>query len=386
MPDTIGYCTNVHPGNSLAEICWNLENRVRLVRELAGCSGTMSCGLWLNETVAAELAASPEQVAGLRDRIAGCGLAVRSLNGFPMGDFHGDVVKHAVYHPTWAEPARLEYTRRLAGILAGLLDGQNCGTISTLPLGWGKGQQADFFRSCARQLQEWAGESEAVFQRTGKRIRLAIEPEPGCCLDRAADVAEFFRKYLGGRNAEVSPAVLNAIGVCHDICHSAVMFEPQGEALGVYRQSGISVWKVQVSAALEARFPAQARDCEEVARALAAFAEPRFLHQTSTSPTELYPDLEEALRLAPRTGTWRIHFHVPVFLDSIGSGLRSTQGEIHEFIGQFGGPDEVDWEIETYAWSVLPAELQSATLEEGIAGEVRWLDGLIQQKLPGRRM
>ena len=34
---------------------------------------------------------------------------------------------------------------------------------------------------------------------------------------------------------------------------------------------------------------------------------------------------------------------------------------------------DLAYEVETYAWGVLPAELKTSTLDEGIAQEIAWL-------------
>jgi hypothetical protein len=36
------------------------------------------------------------------------------------------------------------------------------------------------------------------------------------------------------------------------------------------------------------------------------------------------------------------------------------------------GGDDAHLDVETYTWTVLPADLQPATLVEGIAAELRW--------------
>ncbi len=64
------------------------------------------------------------------------GLKAYTFNGFPQGDFHQPIVKHAVYEPTWLNPSRLDYSRQLANVLVELLEPGQSGSISTLPLGW----------------------------------------------------------------------------------------------------------------------------------------------------------------------------------------------------------------------------------------------------------
>ena len=71
-------------------------------------------------------------------------------------------------------------------------------------------------------------------------------------------------------------------------------------------------------------------------------------------------------------GEWRVHFHVPIFLDSAGT-LGTTQDQILEglpLLSEFGVKH---FEVETYAWNVLPDPLRSEDLAKGIARELEWL-------------
>jgi hypothetical protein len=38
---------------------------------------------------------------------------------------------------------------------------------------------------------------------------------------------------------------------------------------------------------------------------------------------------------------------------------------------------DLAYEVETYAWGVLPKELRTNTLDEGIAQEISWLESQI---------
>jgi len=383
----IGYCTNVHPGVTLDEVGQNLSRYASAVRDaLDRPAEKMPCGLWLNDGVARSLVA-PGEIARFASLLDEHNLCVRSLNGFPMGDFHQPVVKHLVYQPAWNDRRRLEYTMQLAGMLARLLGDATTGSISTLPLGWRAENHSEaFFGQCATHLLEWVHHAIQLENSTGKRIRLALEPEPGCCLDKAGDVTGFFQKYVLPLADRSAVPVLEYLGVCHDICHSAVMFEPQHEAIQAYRSVGIPVWKVQVSSAIEVRFEDDSlQDGAEsgLFRSLGAFEEPKFLHQTNTTGGEFFEDLPGALESAERTGIWRIHFHVPVFAAELGGGLATTQSEIGKCVELLKSTPGIDWEVETYAWGVLPKHLQPDSLVSGIAREIQWTSNLFLPASPG---
>jgi hypothetical protein len=48
------------------------------------------------------------------------------------------------------------------------------------------------------------------------------------------------------------------------------------------------------------------------------------------------------------------------------------------------GGDGAHLDVETYTWSVLPDEMQPATLVDGIAAELRWVREALPQALAGR--
>jgi sugar phosphate isomerase/epimerase len=234
-------------------------------------------GLWLSARSAEQLTESIGGGAELRDRLAAVGLSIVTLNGFPYQDFHGSEVKLRVYEPHWANTRRALHTQRLADLLPDLLmPGMRTASISTLPLGWralfsqeGCGASVGI---ASALLEQTVRHLARIEDRTGIRITVDLEPEPGCMLDRAADVVSFFEHALQPRRGEPDPR--RYIGVCHDVCHAAVMFEDQRAVLRAYRTAGISVNKIQVSSAVVATGNA------ESLVALAAFSEPRYLHQT----------------------------------------------------------------------------------------------------------
>ena len=129
---------------------------------------------------------------------------------------------------------------------------------------------------------------------------------------------------------------------------------------------------------------------------LRGFNEPKYLHQTTRSRADgnidsMAEDLPQALlkwAVADQypTTPWRVHFHVPIYVDKFGE-LETTQGDIKvvcDHLKQYGAEDcdGAPWftghyEVETYAWPVLPPELQQPDLAAGIADELRYAQVLI---------
>ena len=380
----IGYCTNVHAGVDLEATQANLSKYAARVKQLVSPNDPMGIGLWLAAPAAQQLLDS-QQTEVFRDWLADQGLVPFTLNGFPYGNFHNEVVKHDVYKPTWHDHDRLQYTKNLATILDTILPAEKTGSISTLPIAWGKQSlTAEHWDSAVRQLIELADFLHELQQTTGRTIHVCIEPEPGCVLDVAADIIDLFQNRLLPHGS--ADKILHHIRVCHDVCHSAVMFESQADVLRQYQSLGIQVGKIQVSSAVQVDFAQLAASDRTAAfEQLAGFNEPRYLHQTcireSNQTIHFHQDLSVALETVadPQTleSTWSVHFHVPIFLESLGL-LSTSQHDILECMEVCKSmPNLEHFEVETYAWNVLPPNLQQSDLAQGIADELLWFRNLI---------
>jgi hypothetical protein len=381
-PLQIGYCTNVHAGARWEEARANLERYALAAKRLYSPGRPMGVGLWLSAQAAQQLVAEAH-VEALAQWLLAEGLTPFTLNGFPYSDFHQKIVKHRVYEPAWFQPDRLDYTLRLIEILDVLLARGLSGSISTLPIAWGgpppPEEQLDLAASHLQRVARCLADLE---DRTGRLITICLEPEPGCVLQRSGDVVRFFEGHLlkGLPSSNAADTVRRYIRVCHDVCHAAVMFEEQRDVLQRYRTHGIHVGKVQISSAV--RVPLDQLDQlarQQALRQLAAFAEDRYLHQTMVrlspdTPPQFYEDLPLALSAQGEQaqGEWRIHFHVPVYLQRFGL-LETTQSDILHCLAVLAENAAVNhFEVETYAWGVLPAELQVPDLAAGIARELDW--------------
>jgi sugar phosphate isomerase/epimerase len=365
----VAYCTNVHPAEDLAGVLDQLTRYAEPVRERLGVA-LLGVGLWLARDVATELVADDAAVRRLRGELATRGLEVVTLNGFPYRGFHAPVVKHRVYQPDWSDPRRLRYTVDLARLLARLLpDDAVRGSVSTVPLGWGRAPwSADRRAATAAQLDLLVVELAKVAAQEGRTVRVGLEPEPGCLVESTADAA-----------TELSTIDREWLGLCLDTCHLAVGFEDPSAALDLLDRAGIEVVKMQASCALQADDPHDT----PTRTALAEFAESRFLHQTrepvGVDRPRAVDDLDLALAGAlPGRGPWRVHFHVPLHappappLSATGPVLVAALAEL------FGGPtartDHV--EVETYTWQVLPPGQRpegDAGLVAGVAAELDWI-------------
>ncbi|MEU0584354.1 metabolite traffic protein EboE [Streptomyces sp. NPDC006132] len=361
----LAYCTNVHPAETLEGVLAQLRDHCEPVRRRLG-RDRLGIGLWLAKDAAHALVTDPSALRGLRTELDRRGLEVVTLNGFPYEGFGAEEVKYRVYKPDWADQERLDHTTALARVLAGLLpDDVTDGTISTLPLAWRTAyddQRAEAARAALRTLAE---RLDAIEELTGRSLRVGLEPEPGCVVETTRDA--------------IAPLIAighDRIGICVDTCHLATSFEDPHTALDALTDARVPIVKSQLSAALHAEHP----HLPEVREALAAFAEPRFLHQTRTSTAaglRATDDLDDALagHALPDASPWRAHFHVPLHA-APAAPLTSTLPVLKAALTRLvGGPAPLTrhLEVETYTWQALPPELRPkgrAQLAEGIAAEL----------------
>ncbi|WP_392543363.1 metabolite traffic protein EboE [Oryzobacter telluris] len=372
----LAYCTNVHAGDDLDDVLAHLDRFCLPVRRYLG-SDLLGIGLWLAAPAARALARDPRAVDDLRSAMAERGLETVTLNAFPYRGFQEPVVKHRVYHPDWSQRARLDYTADCAEVLARLLpDDAARGSISTLPLAWRSPWGSAAARSARANLAALAETLDGLEDRTGRSIRVGLEPEPGCVIETTAQAVE----HLAGVDRR-------RIGVNLDLCHLAVQFEDPDAAVARVGEAGLPVVKAQVSAALHASDPSD----PGTRAALASFDEERFLHQTrSCGPDGTVTsrdDLGEALGgdapLADRADDggpvpWRVHFHVPLDAEPqapLASTFDHTRSSLAALVGGESALTD-HLEVETYTWGVLPQAARPRTdddLARGIAGELAWV-------------
>ncbi|MEV7344580.1 metabolite traffic protein EboE [Streptomyces sp. NPDC093544] len=361
----LAYCTNVHPAETLDGVLAQLRDHCEPVRRRLG-RDRLGIGLWLARDAAHALVTDPSALRGLRTELDRRGLEVVTLNGFPYEGFGAEEVKYRVYQPDWADPQRLAHTTALARVLAQLLpDDVTEGTISTLPLAWRTVYDDKRAATAHAALTTLAERLDALEELTGRSIRIGLEPEPGCTVETTHDAI-----------APLTAIGHHRIGICVDTCHLATSFEDPDTALDALAQAGVPVVKSQLSAALHAEHP----HLPEVRRALAAFDEPRFLHQTRTRTAAGLrgtDDLGEALAgdALPDASPWRAHFHVPLHA-APAAPLTSTLPVLRAALARLVGglhPLTRHLEVETYTWQALPPELRPrarAQLADGIAAEL----------------
>jgi len=387
----LSYCTNVHPGESLGEVEQALRSHVAQIGKGIQAS-PFGVGLRLSALAARQLD-EPRQLRQFQDLLEELGLYVFTLNGFPYGAFHGQRVKEHVYDPDWRSLERVDYSNRLARLLAALLPSKTAGSISTVPLGFRPNlARHDEPRVVANLLQH-VTQLHRLREQIGCTITLGLEPEPHCYLETLHEAVDFLERgpfsaagvqelsrLTGQSAAQAADTLRRHLGVCLDACHMTVEFEDPAETVKLLEDRGICVSKLQISAGLRCNLSGDREQDTQVLSELRSFSEDVYLHQVverKGSQLARYLDLpdafqayDEAADRQPRE--WRIHFHVPVFLETLGR-FSSTRRELQQLLAlQRATPFTSHLEVETYTWDVLPRANRPQNLAQAIIHELEW--------------
>ncbi len=379
----LGYCTNVHPTADLAALHRVVSHHAVAVRRHLGWEH-LGLGLWLDHAVVEALEREAGEVARLVAAMEAAHLYVFTLNAFPYGEFQTEVVKRAVYTPDWTSEARLAYTVGAARLLLRLAPPELTRlSLSTLPLGWRTGWDGARTELACRHLITAAVELRRLAEAAGVRVRLCIEPEPGCVVETTAQVIDLFHGPLraAARAAGEGEALIEEhLGLCLDCCHLAVAFEDPGASLAALRGAGVVIGKVQLSCGLEVVSPVTPALLAELAR----FDEERFLHQVriggEAGVVAAADDLGEAVAAAragslPVDRPWRVHFHCPIHREAVGR-VATTRAELVRMIRRLVAEEGCDHlEVETYTWSLLPDGARpdgDDGLAAALAAELAW--------------
>jgi hypothetical protein len=231
-------------------------------------------------------------------------------------------------------------------------------------------------------------------KETGRRVKLALEPEPYCFLETIEETVEFFKSYVyttpaalrvaelsGQPLAEVFQGLRRYLGVVFDICHQSVEFEDITDDLQMLVDAAIPIYKLQEASALNVPDVT-----DEIVEELKRYTGTIYLSQTTELRDAVitkYLNLEDAIaayEADPGPRSWRTHFHVPVFLDDLGP-FRTTRAGIDDALAFHARtPLSTHLEIETYTWDVLPDHLKTGDITEYVVRELEYVrDELARQ-------
>lgn len=392
-PFHFSYCLNVHPGESLQDLQQAVETCLPEIKQALCPDQPFGLGLRLANLAANDLLI-PGALPAFKSRLQDQNLYAFTVNAFPYGAFHQTRVKENVYAPDWRSPERLHYTRNIFKLLAELLPENTRGSVSTVPLAYAAWTFSEADRALVRKhLGDLAYDLATLEATTGKTLHLGLEPEPDCTLETTPQTVRWFEEELFNQaapelaqrkhipRAKAEALLRRHIGVCFDTCHVAMQFEDPAEALQTYRQHGIRISKVQLSAALECDH------APENLKALAAFDDGVYLHQVKSASGQAWPDLPALFSSpdsasAPAGDTLRIHCHVPLHWPGADT-LRSTRHTLTPaFWHALHKSDCEHLEVETYTFDVLPPALRNSSLTQNIISECTWALQALERNQP----
>ncbi len=369
------YCTNIHPGEEWQQVFANLEKYVPNLKTQLAPEKPFGIGLRLADVAARQLL-EKDALSKFKTWLFQQNIYVFTLNGFPYGGFHHQVVKDQVYAPDWSKRERVDYTLRLIKILAFLLPEGMEGSISTLPLSYkpwfnsdlaplstsfekpglltrNLGFQAELFArnpvfsqgarcefkedksTCELTLHNStihlalvAAEMARIREQTGKVLHVDLEPEPDGLIENSTEVIDYFQnwllpiggaflaKTLGVSQALAEQRLLEHIRVCYDTCHFAVEYEEPLLVFKRFQAARIQIGKIQISAALRVMIPQDLQQRSLIVERLRPFAESTYLHQVierrSDGRLHHYPDLVTALPHLKRVDAQEWRIHFHV--------------------------------------------------------------------------
>jgi sugar phosphate isomerase/epimerase len=367
----LAYCTNIHRGESWAQTFDTLRRHTLAVRDRVGRGRPYAIGLRLGADAARELSdrATLNSFRAWLDR-ENC--YVFTINGFPYGTFHGTRVKEQVYRPDWTTRERLEYTNRLFDLLAEIVPEGVEGSVSTVPVSFKEFALDDAaLRATRANLWRCVEHIEQVSRRTGRTLHLGLEPEPLCTLETSDELIRYFEQLRADRPGD--DRVDRFLGMNYDCCHLAVEYEDAAAALGNLRAAGVKLSKIHLSNALTVRPTPEAR------AALRAFTDDVYFHQTlqrdAAGRITRFRDLPEALAAPDHSPSaeWRIHFHIP--LHSAPTPLfGNTADHLLAVLDAVQADPQrcTHFEMETYTWEVMPAEMKKRDVVDQLVAEYDW--------------
>jgi hypothetical protein len=341
------------------------ELRQQWLQSGDGGAEDVGFGLYLPAQAAAQLKKSSAVRRRWIKSNLNSGWPIWTANAFPYGGFHAKLVKEKAFLPDWTQPERLQYTCQVADLLAAQMlaaGGDDLqGSLSTCPLGYGPDLATDPIALKHLKLAE--AHLAHIADELQVHLVLSLEPEPDGAFERVGDLARWLHNHFPQSRH---------VGVCWDLCHSAVVDEAASEVVEVLQDLQVRCGKVQISAALLL----QSADAD-VKALLAKLADDPWFHQVRQIGGETavgWPDLPQFLQSSAYADLQKpdavatnfqygIHCHVPVHRNQFLPGLQATAWKSAVDVALAAGIR--DFELETYTLPVLP---KSFLEQQGVVG------------------
>jgi len=382
------YSTLVHQGDTWDEMWASLTTFLPQVKARVSPDRPFGVSLRLSAASARTLAGDPAARERLKAFLRDEDLYLYTVNAFPYGPFKGARVKEQVYEPDWRSQERTQYTTNVADVLADVCPDTISPSIQSPPLGFKpRVSDAEVIASYTSHVLAVTAHLVGLERRTGRTITLGLEPEPACFLETTDETVAYFTQHLFSGDAartladladlpvaEAHGALRRHLGIVFDTCHQALEYEDIPTSLAKLVDAGIPIVKLQEAAAIHVPEVTQ-----EAVDALRGYADTIYLTQTlerKDGESRLFLNLEDAFAAwdaDPGPREWRVHIHVPVFLDDLGA-FRSTRFAIADALRVHRErPLSRQLEIETYTWDMLPEDLKTGDIVEYVCRELEWV-------------
>lgn len=340
----LGYALNVFAYDTLAGLWPVLEGDVLAIKERAFPDKPFPIELRFSERLVRELQSDCNEVAKLKYFLDTHDLALVTVNGFVMPAFHGEPVKERVYLPAWHESdARLRFTNACVDLLTQLAPVDAELASVSVPFGALKPVTMEAVAGNILKAGEHAARHDCV---------IALEPEPGLCVETTGEAVEFFKRFVPER-------LRPHLGVNFDLSHQLVQFEDLAASVRQLHDAGIRIVKVHVS------------NAAEMTTLTPFYDDSIYLHQVcgvDAGGKRVFFSPDWPATLPPGVTRFRIHYHLPVF-----SAEHSTLPEVENFLTSITPSlhHAIPLIIETYTW---PEQLRGREhLVENISRELAWV-------------
>jgi hypothetical protein len=351
----VGYALNVFPYETLDDLWACLEGDVLEIKERAFPNEVFPIELRFSERLVSELMQDCDRVSRLKYFLDIHDLALVTVNGFVMPHFHGERVKERVYFPAWHESdARARFTNACLDLLVQLAPQDIEFASVSVPFGALKPVTME---AVAPNILRCAGHAAKLHQRTGMRCVVALEPEPGLCVETTAESIEFFEQF-------VPEPMRRYLAVNFDLSHQLVEFENLAESIASMHRHGVPIAKVHVS------------NAAEMTELKAFYNDSIYLHQVcgvDATGQRVYFSLDWPAQPPPTGITrFRVHYHLPV-CGSAGASPSTTLQEVEGFLTRITPSlhPSIPLIIETYTWPEQLSGRERAV--ENICLELAWV-------------
>jgi sugar phosphate isomerase/epimerase len=341
MPETLtqrllGYALNAFPYNSLAELWPVIETDAPRIKARCFPDEEFPIEVRFSERIVAELLADCNHIARLKHLLDVHDLRLITVNGFVMPPFHGQPLKERVYRPAWHESAaRARFTNACLDLLAQLAPVDAPFVSVSVPFGALKPTAMD---AVAPNILACAEHAAAIEQRTGVRCVVALEPEPGLCVETTGETIGFFERFVPADRRR-------HLGVNFDLSHQLVQFEDPVESVERLLRAGVPLAKIHLS------------NAAEFTRFKPFYDDSIYLHQlvgVNARGERVWFSLDWPLEPPPREATrFRCHYHLAV-CPQPQSPVGTTLAEVERFVRHHARGGSLDpavpFVIETYTW------------------------------------